>query len=285
MEIFKCECCSYETKRIYDFNKHLKTKKHKKNEEKQGLITTKNDKNPHKSAQILTKQAKNPHKSAQILTNFEKKHICNFCGKNFKRSDNLYRHTQKYCKMNKMKQKEDMLLKKIEENEKEKQKLYDYIDKLIDKTGDTNINIEQQNNQINLNNFGNEDVSHLTDKFMQRLLSIPFVGVQKLIEKVHFNKKKPENKNIALTNKKEKMVKIYKNNKWKYKNLEEIMDEIINTNYTRMDDFYMEKGKDNLKTTHNDKYLEFQEKFEEQDKDLHTKIKQDCEMILLSENL
>ena len=63
-----------------------------------------------------------------------------------------------------------MLLKKIEENEKEKQKLYDYIDKLIDKTGDTNINIEQQNNQINLNNFGNEDVSHLTDKFMHRLL-------------------------------------------------------------------------------------------------------------------
>ena len=70
------------------------------------------------------------------------------------------------------------------------------------------------------------------------------VGVQKLIEKVHFSKKKPEDKNIALTNKKEKMIKIYKNNKWKYQNKDEIMDEIINTNYTRIDDFYSEKGKE-----------------------------------------
>tara|TARA_B100002019_G_scaffold282065_1_gene286879 strand:- start:210 stop:806 length:597 start_codon:yes stop_codon:yes gene_type:complete len=174
--------------------------------------------------------------------------------------------------------------KEISENKDEKQKLYDYIDKLIEKAGNT-YNIEQQNNQINLNNFGNEDITHITDKFMQRIISIPYVGVQKLIEKVHFNKKKPENKNIALTNKKEKMIKIFKNNKWKYKNREEIMDELINTNYTRMDDFYLEKGKDNLNNNHNNKYLEFQEKFEEQDKDLHEKIKQECEMILMSDNL
>ena len=69
---------------------------------------------------------------------------------------------------------------------------------------------------------------------------------QKLIEKIHFSNKKPENKNIALTNKKEKMIKIFANNKWKYKNKEEILDELINTNYTRMDDFYSEKGKDKL---------------------------------------
>ena len=155
---------------------------------------------------------------------------------------------------------------------------------MIEKTGDT-YNIEQQNNQINLNNFGQEDVSHITDKFMQKLLSIPYAGVQKLIEKVHFNKKKPENKNIALTNKKEKMIKIYKNNKWKYKNRKEILDEIINTNYTRIDDFYYEKGKNKLNLNHNNIYLEFQGKFEDQDTNLHDKIKEDCEMILLSENL
>mgnify|MGYP001401116714 CR=1 FL=1 len=53
-------------------------------------------------------------------------------------------------------------------------------------------------NQLILNNFGHEDISHISDKFMQKLLSIPYVGVQKLIEKVHFSKKKPENKNIKL---------------------------------------------------------------------------------------
>ena len=274
MNYFECIICNYKTIRKNDFNKHLNTKKHKINENKKEVKSEKVAPTPHKSTQIHTKLVQN-------LT-------CEFCGKKFKRSDSLFRHTQKYCKMNKMKQKEKMLIQQLEKNEKEhkeeKQKLYDYIDKLIDKTGNT-YNIEQQNNQINLNNFGHEDISHLTDKFMSKIISIPYVGVQKLIEKVHFNNKKPENKNIALTNKKEKMIKIYKNNKWKYKNREEIMDEIINTNYTRMDDFYMEKGKENLKKTHNDKYLEFQEKFEEQDKNLHEKIKNECEMILLSDNL
>ena len=120
---------------------------------------------------------------------------------------------------------------------------------------------------------------------MQKLLSIPYVGVQKLIEKVHFSKKKPENKNIALTNKKEKMIKIFKNNKWKYKSKDEIMDEIINTNYTRIDDFYTEKGKSKLDNFHNNTYLKFQEKFEENEEELHDKIKNDCEMLLLSDNL
>ena len=44
---------------------------------------------------------------------------------------------------------------------------------------------------------------------------------------------------------------------------EEILDELINTNYTRMDDFYSEKGKEKLNVSHNNKYLEFQEKFDE----------------------
>ena len=143
------------------------------------------------------------------------------------------------------------------------------------KTGDTNINIENQtNNQIILNNFGNGKIYHIYRiSLCIKLLVIPYASVQKLIEKFILVIKKPENKNIALTNKKEKMIKIFKNNKWKYKNRDEIMDEIINTNYTRIDDFYSEKGKEKLNNQHNNKYLEFQEKFEDQVEDLHEKNK------------
>ena len=49
--------------------------------------------------------------------------------------------------------------------------------------------------------------------------------------------------------------------------------------------FIWKKEKKNLNVNHNNKYLEFQEKFEDQDKDLHEKIKQECEMILMSDNL
>ena len=291
--MYNCELCNYSSIKKSNFFKHLKTKKHLNNEKEKGIESLKSSILPHKTSENLTNVREVPHKTSQNLTNSEKKNICEFCGKIFKRKDNLKRHLKKYCKKKKKIDKEDFLMKQLyeqkkmfEENQKEKEKLYAYIDKLIEKTGDTNINIENQtNNQIILNNFGNEDISHISDKFMQKLLAIPYVGVQKLIEKVHFNKKKPENKNIALTNKKEKMIKIFKNNKWKYKSKNEIMDEIINTNYTRMDDFYSEKGKDKLNINHNNKYLEFQDKFENQDNNLHEKIRDECEMILLSDNL
>ena len=289
MKEYKCLSCNFSTKLKSNYNRHLNTIKHQKNTKEKGNKNKKEIKNTHKTTQNHTNMFFLPHDTTQNHTNL--KFFCDLCEKSFTRKDALTRHIKKYCKEHKKINSEKNLLlkiaeqkKEISENKEEKQKLYDYIDKLIEKAGDT-YNIEQQNNQINLNSFGSEDVSHLTDKFMNRILSIPYVGVQKLIEKVHFNKKKPENKNIALTNKKEKMIKIYKNNKWKYKNREEILDELINTNYTRMDDFYTEKGKEKLNVSHNNKYLEFQEKFEEQDKDLHEKIKNECEMILLSDNL
>ena len=283
--MYNCELCNYSSIKKSNFFKHLKTKKHLNNEKKEDVKTLKSSILPHKTSENLTNVREVPHKTSQNLTNLEKKNICEFCGKNFKRKDNLKRHLKKYCKEKKNKNTNDFLLKELEETRREKDKLYDYIEKLIEKSGNT-YNIENtQNNQIVLNNFGSEDISHITDKFMEKILNIPYVSVQKLIEKVHFSNKKPENKNIALTNKKEKMIKIFKNNKWKYKSKDEIMDEIINTNYTRIDDFYSEKGKNKLDNFHNKTYLKFQEKFEENEEELHEKIKNDCEMLLLSDNL
>ena len=41
--------------------------------------------------------------------------------------------------------------------------------------------------------------------------------IPKMIEAVHFNDKKPENKNIMIVNKKENLLKVYKDKKWIYK--------------------------------------------------------------------
>ena len=285
MVSFECKICNYKTIRKNDFKKHLNTKKHKNKEENNEANATKSINLPHKNSLYLTKAAILPHKTSEKLTNFFE---CSYCSKIFKRKDNLNRHIKKYCKEKKKEMDHELILKHLEDFKKDKAKMYAYIDKLVESAGDTNnINIEAntQNNQIVLNNFGNEDISHLTDKFMQRLLSIPYVSVQKIIEKVHFSKKKPENKNIALTNKKEDMIKIYKNNKWKYQSRDEIMDEIINTNYTRIDDFYNEKGKKKLNDSHNKIFESFQDKFEGQDDELINKIRKDCEMLILSDNL
>ena len=290
MSSYKCNICNFSSKQKNDYNRHLNTKKHLKKYNNYCLESKKNLNSPHKTSQNLTNTSQIPHKTSQNLTKPHKfdinLHECQYCGNNFKRVDNLNRHIQKYCKMNKVKDHEESLMIQIEEHKKEKDKLYDYIDKLIDKTGDTNITIDKQmNNQIKLNNFGEEDVSHISEDYMLKQLSLPYGMIQNMIERVHFNKKKPENKNIALTNKREKMIQVFRRMKWRFQDRFYVVDELIKNNYNRLDEYFEEVGKNKLNATHNKRYLKFQKKFDRQDDELMDKIKRDTEMILLSENL
>jgi hypothetical protein len=307
---YKCSICDYITIRKYDYNKHLKTKKHLEKHNNFCVESGETPNFPHKSSQILTNDNFSPHNNTQSHTiphnptqnpdNVQNLHKCKYCCRTFARIDSLNRHIEKYCKMNKVKEHEESLMlqieehkketeehkKETEEHKKEKDKLYDYIDKLIDKTGDTNITIDKQmNNQIKLNNFGEEDVSHISEDYMLKQLSLPYGMIQNMIERVHFNKKKPENKNIALTNKREKMIQVFRRRKWRFQDRFYVVDELIKNNYNRLDEYFEEIGKNKLNDVHNKRYLKFQAKFDRQDDELMDKIKRDTEMILLSENI
>ena len=291
MVLYECHFCNLKTKLKTDYVRHLKSLKHKKNIEKQNH----NLENMKKET-ILGPQKDHLWKKETILGP-QKDHFCPHCNKGFKHKTHLYRHLKSYCKV---KKKEENILiqleeckknmedykKELENNKKEKEKLYDYIDKLIEKTGDTNINIENQtNNQINLNNFGEEDTSHITDNFKMKMLTLPYGMVQQMIEKVHFSSKKPENKNIALTNKRDKMLKVFRRKKWKYQDRDYVIDELIKNNYNRLDEYFEEVAKNKMNPTHNKRYLVFQKKFDRQDEELMKRIKRETEMILLSDNL
>ena len=88
----------------------------------------------------------------------------------------------------------------------EKTQLYSQVATLLDKVGNT-TNIQ---NNIILNNYGNEDLSHITDKLKTELLKIPFCAIPKMIEAIHFNDEKPENKNIVIPIKKRIWLKYFK---------------------------------------------------------------------------
>ena len=182
-----------------------------------------------------------------------------------------------------MNKSEESLILQIEEHKKEKDKLYKYIDKLIDKTGDTNITIDKQmNNQIKLNNFGEEDLSHITDDDKMKMLTLPYGMIQNMIEKVHL---KPENKNIRLTNERENMIRVFRRKKWKFQDRFYVVDELIKNNYNILDEYYEEYGKMKMNDIHNKRYLVFQKRFDRQDNELMDQIKRETEMILLSDNL
>ena len=54
--------------------------------------------------------------------------------------------------------------------------------------------------------------------------------IPKMIEAVHFNEQKPENKNIAFTNKKDNRIKVYSNDKWIYKDKDDIINDLTMEN-------------------------------------------------------
>ena len=162
--------------------------------------------------------------------------VCKYCDKEFSSRQTLLRHEKKYCK-----QKEDLtskldlqaeIIERLEEEmreyKKEKETLYKQIEELIKKAGNTTIHHGSTitNNTINLNSYGKEDLSHITESFKTQLIKGPFKMIPKMIEAVHFNENKPENNNISLPNKNGKYMKVFKSGKWTYCNKNEVIDEL-----------------------------------------------------------
>ena len=163
--------------------------------------------------------------------------------------------------------------------EREKKELYKQVSKLLDKVGDT-TNI--QNNLI-MNNYGKEDLSHITDSLKTNLLNMPYCAIPKMIEAIHFNDEKPENKNIVLPNKKDNLVKVFQGDKWVYKNKSETITDLVDSKYTIIDDHYedldsREQVNPQVKTT----FTKFRKFYEEGDAEMVEKLKRECELVLLN---
>jgi hypothetical protein len=92
----------------------------------------------------------------------------------------------------------------------------------------TNINNGNINNTQNIiiNNFGNEDISHITKKQMLRALGMNKECPIELVKLIHFNKDKPENHNIYKPNFKDKYVKYNEDNVWKVGDSSKMVNEL-----------------------------------------------------------
>ena len=280
MGLFNCECCSYLTNVKCNYSRHLKSNKHLHNIDSSlsAMVMTTNDHkmttNDHKMTTNDHKMTTNDHKkSLKIDKNIELIR-CDYCSKSFSTLPHKRRHEHHYCKNNDNKQ------KLLNDKEKKIKKLEKQVDTLIKKAGNT-TNITQNNQQnIKLNNYGSEDLSHITDFFKNNLLKAPHGMIPKMIEAVHFNENKPENKNVMLPNKKENKVKIFSGDKWVYKDKNETVNDLIDGKYFIMDTYY--ENICNNKDTNLNLYKRFQRLFDERNKLLLEAQKKECELVLLN---
>jgi hypothetical protein len=270
MKPFLCSICNYNTARKNDFLKHHKTKKHLLNEQKMKTIMETCEKTRNTIPKTPKKTLKSP--------------ICQYCEKSFSSVSHKNRHENRSCKLN-----PDLQDAKIQsmkaEFKKEKQQMMKQFEYLLTKVGNntTNNNITQ-NNTININNYGSEDVSHLTNEYKISLLKIPFGMLQRLVKEIHFNKQKPENKNIYISNTRDNKVQIYQNGEWIYEKKKIAIRNLIDRKYYLMDDFYNEiQDSGHLNDFHKTNYKEFSRLYEEEeDKKLINSLSDDVELIILN---
>jgi len=309
---YKCELCSYFSRKKHNYFKHLKTQKHQKNTEKKEITGVEHKKVATSLIKCLQKTPKclqMPPKNSEILekkkienkkienekfyknlgnkkrTNF----ICKFCKKNFTRKDNMLKHMRNMvCKKKKTEEIFENLKNEIKEELKNKLEIKEFENfennKIINSnqiTNFNNFNNINSNNKviININNFGDENLNMLNENYLKNnFLKMPFTAIPKMIENIHFNNKYPENQNIRLLNKKDNKVQILENNKWKYVSKEDTLRNLIEDKNIKMQDIY-HKNLNKLSDRYKERFEKFREKFDNDDEDLWRDILMDTELV------
>ena len=223
--------------------------------------------------QSLSRHKLNKHKpndtkiapnDTKIAPNDTKKHQnniikCCYCYKIFSRKSSLTRHVNfKRCKV-KLEQDE---IKENLEFEKIKEQMKDDIMEILKKEckmhpktlQKINKQLQQQNNSGNINNgtinnnitynivqLGDENLSEILSKKEQiKILNQKHQSLNYMTEYIHFNKKFPQFRNIAITNLKDNLAHTYDKNKNKFIVLkkDELLNNVIEMRMLDIEDFY-----------------------------------------------
>lgn len=105
-----------------------------------------------------------------------------------------------------------------------------------------NSNNTNITNNIIINNYGEEDLSYLSDDDLKEYIIGQSWGLLKCIKDIHFNPEHPENKNIRILNKKQPYLQVLKDNKWEFRIKKNELVNILKSRY-----IYLEEHYNNLK--------------------------------------
>lgn len=223
----------------------------------------------HQSSQIPQNSAINPQNPSH---NTKSEHTCNYCLKNFSRSDNLSRHLDLYCKVKKQQDNEKekifkSLLEQMEELKKQNNKIIKENKQLrkdnknlmtkvthnVNSHNITNNHNTQNNTQNNIKNnvnivaFGEEDLSYISDKVCKYFLKKGYQSVPQLIEHIHFNKNKPEYNNVYIPNMRDIYAMIFDGSEWNLGDKKEVIQQLFDDKH-----FFLENKFDELMGTLDD---------------------------------
>lgn len=224
-----CEYCNFETTNKTNFKNHNETKRHKEN-------------------------VKSKSHNMKVS--------CNYCEKTFTSKKSRDRHIKYVCKKSKdedfkelarllniqlkeQRKVSESQQKYVESQNKRIENLEKQIEKLTSKLqiqcfNDNRTQNSHITNNINIANFKNTDYSHLTTSDYLKCIGCKSYCVKALIEKIHFDKDKPENMNIYISSIKGNFIMIYQNDQWQIDNREYAINELYDKNEFHLETWYEE---------------------------------------------
>jgi hypothetical protein len=252
MVVYNCEACIFSTEIKQHYQRHLTTNKH--------LLTQKvNPKSTLGKPEVNPKGKKGKNidvESSHVIT-LQNKYVCKYCDTLFSCKQSMYRHIKYTCHKNKdedLKELVRLLNIKLEKQGKQIESQARQIEKLMGKL-EINGSFNTTNIQnITLLSYKDTDTSHIKDIDYINCIKKVCLCVIKLIEKIHFNPDKPENKNIYISNMKDKYLLVYEKDNWVLKNKNREIDKLYEEKELMLEE-WLEEHKDPELQAFFDKYL------------------------------
>ena len=180
---------------------------------------------------------------------------CCSCFKSFINKSSRTRHeTTSKCFLKKIKmdeeqqEKENQAIKKLQEDNKqmaEKLKELEELFKSGTKSGTNNNNSTNnshnnntnniQNNNYTVNMYGKEDLSHITDAQLLKILNQGYKSVPAYISLKYFSDKMPENSNVCNTNIKSPYILVFNGKKWELKDKKDMIEQMYGYNFDELE--------------------------------------------------
>ena len=292
MPYYQCVKCNYNTKLRTDYKRHLTTKKHNLNliqiDDKPDIIdytlinepfSTLNE--PFSTLNEPFSTLNEPFFESKTHILKKKTYICEFCNKAFGTKSHLTRHIRLHCKVKKEKvAKQEQELIEGSKKDKQIEILQNTVNKLMSKVGNTTItNNQVNNNNVNLNVFGKENLEMVTDDFKKELIKGPYKMMPKLLEMIYFNKEYPENHTMKLVNKNKEVMKVHKKKGWEYVDKADTIDYVLEDKNYEVDNFY-DTNTDDFSQFVKRTYKNFRRLFDNRDKELWKQIQRDVDLLL-----
>lgn len=209
-----------------------------------------------------------------ILGYQEQLYSCPYCKKQFKENRYLKEHIKNFhfSEKNRDFYTKDEVYAKLKEKDDIISDLRKNISQLLEKVG--NNNTYNTYNIVNINPFGKENTSYVTDDYISGLIkSGPYDSIPKLLKYIHFHPKHSENHNVKIPNKKLPFAQIFNGEDWEYRDKRATIESLSNKAYTIINSHY---------SGGNEYMNKFKEQFSDNTRSLVKRVNKDIELTIIN---